>query len=314
MGPKPGEARVGRREERAVDLVAVLVDQVPGRVGDLDAVAGQVRGARAQLRRDVPVAHQRLEPAVTARLLRQRVGHRGRRRVGLAELHALGGGAERAALGAVHADADVVCGLRVLEPVGVGVQLLVFRRSGAEYLGDVDSGVLQDRVRGGDLAHVTAGPGERHPGRRGDRVRRHGVPRGGRGHRRVDHVRVGVMAGARRRLGVEDGVGPVRERARGVGRVEAAVGAVGVVGLVAVGDGHAVPVAVQAGEGGQDVVGGVRDQRRVVVGQERAVAGEEVQQVRHLLQVGRDVRVVPEVVHVVEHDRHHVLDAVAEVA
>src|SRR6185369_17104034 len=76
----------------------------------------------------------------------------------------------------------------------------------------------------------------------------------------------------------------------------------------------AVPVAVQAGERGQDVVAGVRDERRVVVGQERAFAGEEVQQVRYLLQVGRDVRVIPEVVHVVEHERDHVLDAVAQVA
>ena len=52
----------------------------------------------------------------------------------------------------------------------------------------------------------------------------------------------------------------------------------------------------------------------MVVGQERAVALEEVEQVGHQLQVGRDVRVVPEEVHVVERERHHVLDAVAQVA
>ena len=270
----------------------------------------QVRRARAELRRDVPVAEQRLEPVVPARLVRQQVGHRGRRRVGLPELHALGVGAERVALGAVHADADVVRDLGVLERVRVGVQLLVFRRPGPEHLGDVDRGVLQLLVGRGHLADVAAGPGVRHPGRRGDGVRRHRVRRGGRRNRRVDHARVGVVAGARRALGVEDRVGPVGERARRVG----VLGRVVVVGLVAVGDRHAVPVAVQAGERGQDVVAGVRDERRVVVGQERAVAGEEVQQVRYLLQVGRDVRVIPEVVHVVEHERDHVLDAVAQVA
>ncbi len=84
-GAEPGEARVVG-EERAVDLVAVLVDQVPGRVGDLEPVVGQVRRARAELRRDVPVPEQRLEAAVTARLVRQHVGHRGRRRGGLPEL------------------------------------------------------------------------------------------------------------------------------------------------------------------------------------------------------------------------------------
>ena len=94
------------------------------------------------------------------------------------------------------------------------------------------------------------------------------------GDRRVDHARVGV---GRRRRGVVDGVGPVGERARAVGRAEGPARAVGLVHLVAVRDRHALPVAVQAGVRGQDVIGGVRDQRRVVVGQERAVVLEEVQ-------------------------------------
>jgi hypothetical protein len=58
----------------------------------------------------------------------------------------------------------------------------------------------------------------------------------------------------------------------------------------------------------------VRDQRGVVVGQERSVVLEEVEQVRHHLQVGRDVGVVTEEVHVVEADLDHVLDAVAQMA
>ena len=116
------------------------------------------------------------------------------------------------------------------------------------------------------------------------------------------------MTRVRVRRGVVHRVGPVGERAGRVGRT------VGVVRPVAVRDRHALAVAVQAGERGQQVVRGVRDQWRVVVGQKRAVTGEEVQQVRHHLQVGRDVGVVPEEVHIVERQLDHVLDAVPELA
>ena len=54
------------------------------------------------------------------------------------------------------------------------------------------------------------------------------------------------------------------------------------------------------------------DQRRVVVREHRSVALDEVEQVRHHLQVRRNVRVVPEEMHVVERELDHVLDAVAE--
>ena len=301
-------------QERAVDLVAVLVDQVPGRVGDLDAVGvGLVVRARAELRRDVPVAVQRLEAAVPARLVRQHVGRRGRRWAGLVAPVPLGGGAEGIALGAVHGDAVVVRDLSVLEGVRVRVELRDLGRVGAEYLGEVDAVVLQLLVGRGHVAYIAPGPGERHPRRRGDRARRHRVRGGSRRHRGVDHVRVGVPAG-RHAVRVEDRVGPVGERGGDGGGVEGAVRAVGVVGPVAVGDRHALPVAVQPGIGGQDVVGGVRDERRVAVAQEGAVVLEEVQQVRHHLQVGRDVGVVPEEVHIVERELHHVLDPVAEVA
>src|ERR1022692_5286786 len=95
-------------QERAVDLVAVEVDKVAGGVGHLEAVPGEIRRPRAQLRRDVPVTEERLEAAIAAWLIGQRVGHGRRARRGLAELHSLGRRAESAALRAVHGDADVV--------------------------------------------------------------------------------------------------------------------------------------------------------------------------------------------------------------
>ena len=66
--------------------------------------------------------------------------------------------------------------------------------------------------------------------------------------------------------------------------------------------------------GGQDVIGRVRDQRRVVVRHPRAVVLDELHQARHHLQVGRDIRVVAEEVDVVERDLDDVLDAVPEPA
>ncbi len=114
-------------EERAVDLVAVQVNEVARRVGHLEAVVDQVRRAGAQLRRDVPVAEEGLEAVVAARLVRQHVGRGRARRRGLAELDALGVAAERVALGAVHGHADVVGGLGVLEVVGVAVELADLR-------------------------------------------------------------------------------------------------------------------------------------------------------------------------------------------
>jgi hypothetical protein len=51
-----------------------------------------------------------------------------------------------------------------------------------------------------------------------------------------------------------------------------------------------------------------------VLVQHRAVVLQEVVQVRHLLEIGRDVRVVPCEMDVVENDVDDVLDAVAELA
>ncbi len=295
-------------EERAVDRVPVLIDQVARGVGHLVAVPGHAGRARPELRRDVPVTEQALVAGVAARLAGQAVSHRGRARRGLPELDAPRRRAERACLGTVHRDADIVRGLRVFEGVGIGGELLHLRRIGAEHLGDVHRSVLQFLVHRGRVTDIAAGPGERHPRRRGGGVRRRGRGGGGRRGGRVDQGRVGVVARVRGCRGVEDRVRPVGERASLIGR------AVGVVRLVGVADRHARPVAVQAGEGGQQVIGGVRDERGVVVGRERAVVFEEVQQARHHFQVRRHVGVVAEEMDIVEGELDDVLDPVAQAA
>src|ERR1700722_12248368 len=50
------------------------------------------------------------------------------------------------------------------------------------------------------------------------------------------------------------------------------------------------------------------DEHCVIPGIERAFILEEIQQVRHLLEIRRDIRVVARKMHVVELDVHHVLD------
>ena len=249
-----------------------------------------------------------LETVIAAGFARKQVGDRGGHRGVLPELHSLRGGAERVAGGAVHGHSDVVGGLRILEAVGVRVELLNLRRAGAEDLGDVDGGVLELDVRGRDRADVAPGPGPRDPGRRCGRVGRGRRARGGGRLRRVDHRRIGVVARVGRFRRVEDRVGPVGERACRIGRP------VGVVRLEAVRDRHPLPVAVEAGQRRQDVIGRMGDQRRMAVREERPVLLEEVEQVRHHLEVGGHVRVVAEEVDVVERENHHVLDAVTELA
>src|SRR5215813_7886129 len=82
-------------------------------------------------------------------------------------------------------------------------------------------------------------------------------------------------------------VGPVG-KGRSVVRAQTA----GVVVLEAVRDGDAVLVAIQTGYSGEQVVRGVRDERRVLVGQQRAAALEEIEEVRHLLQIGLHIWIV----------------------
>ena len=61
---------------------------------------------------------------------------------------------------------------------------------------------------------------------------------------------------------------------------------------VASGDLH-VTVPIDAGQGGNDVIRGVGLERGVMVRHHCAIVYEEVQQVRHLLEVGRDIRIIP---------------------
>src|SRR5438046_1762318 len=125
-------------------VVAVGVGEIAIHVGDRVAVVRHGRCAGTDLWRRVPGSEQTLEAVIAARLGRQAVGRRARRRRGLAELDGLGVGAYGVALGAVHRDTDVVRDLRVLEGVpGVGVGLGDLRRVRAEDRGQVARDVLQ---------------------------------------------------------------------------------------------------------------------------------------------------------------------------
>src|SRR5207237_6181216 len=90
---------------------------------------------------------------------------------------------------------------------------------------------------------------------------------------------------------------------RGEGRI-----VVGLEVVVAVGDRLSLPVRVEAGQAGKDAAGGVRDENRVVVGEQGPVGAQKVEQVRHLLQVRGDVGSVTVEMGVVERHVDHVLD------
>jgi len=69
-----------------------------------------------------------------------------------------------------------------------------------------------------------------------------------------------------------------------------------------------VTVAVDAGQGGQDVVCGMRDEHCMMVRIQSALALEEIQEMRHLFQVGWDIRVIAPQVSVVKLNVDEVLD------
>ncbi len=180
------------------------------------------------------------------------------------------------------------------------------RRPAAEDLRGV---VLEHGVRDADVADVTTRARVRNP-----RPRR--IADGSRAAERrrivVDHVVVRVPGRRRRRHRVAQvgEVRPVLERGREADR------AVGPEVVVGVRHGLPVPVRIEARERAQDPAPRVRDQNCVVVRVERAVVLQEVQQMRHLLEIRRDVRVVPQEVDVVELQIDDVLDLslVAELA
>ena len=168
--------------------------------------------------------------------------------------------------------------------------LLRLVRSRTEDGGDVDGRVFEDGVGSGHGSDVTASPGIGHPGR----WRNLAVL--------VDHLRRRIGGAPR---GVEEGSRPIRERDAGPRR------AIGLEVAERVGDRLAKAIRVVPGQRAQDAGGGVRDQDCVIVGDQRPVALDEVQQVRHLLQVRRNVGVVAPEVGVVELDVDDVLDVVA---
>src|ERR1700730_16666540 len=75
-------------------------------------------------------------------------------------------------------------------------------------------------------------------------------------------------------------------------------------------DGYAHLLAIDAGERSQDVDRGVGDERRVMVGEKRALLLQEMQQVGHLLKIRRHVRIVAAQMDIVELNVDDVLRAV----
>ena len=123
--------------------------------------------------------------------------------------------------------------------------------------------------------------------------------------RPIDHLRRDVRRIIDERI---QRIGPIGERS------SRAAGPVWVEVTQAVADRDPHLVAVDAGQRGQDIDRGVRDQGCPVIGQQRSLPFEEIQQVGHLFEVGRHVRVVAPKVHIVELDMDDVRDAIAELA
>jgi hypothetical protein len=167
--------------------------------------------------------------------------------------------------------------------VRVGEVLVVLRRSRAEDIVDVAPGVLELDIGHREGADVAAGAGERNPWRRMDLAAL------------IDHLRHRCDAQI---------VGPVGE---GAGEFRA--GAVEIENRIA--DRHAHLLAIDAGERGQDIHRRVGDERRVMIGEQRALLLHEMQQIGHLLEIRRHFRIVAAQMDVVELDIDDVLDAVA---
>jgi hypothetical protein len=70
----------------------------------------------------------------------------------------------------------------------------------------------------------------------------------------------------------------------------------------------AVTIAVDPRQPRENVVGGMGDQRSVVIAADDASSLQEIQQVRHLFEVGRNIRIVAAKVHVVENNVDHSRD------
>src|ERR1700687_1631089 len=189
--------------------------------------------------------------------------------------------AERAVLRAMNGDAEEVGIGLVAQRESVRFDALGRRR--AEHGIDVVRNPLELDIGDGESSDVAAGAGERHPGsRRGLTDLMH-------------HLRLAVPAQRR----------PVQE---GAAEADAAVR---LEETVAVGNGNSHAVAIDAGLGGENIGRGVGNQRRVMIAADRAVALNEVEQVRHLFEIGRNVRIVAPQMHVVENDMNNAFDLTA---
>jgi hypothetical protein len=174
----------------------------------------------------------------------------------------------------------------------IALRLLGFRRTGAEHRRDVEPDILEFDIGHREGTDIAAGAGERDP--------RRGVGLAA----LVDHLRGEIGLRLPRKCG--ERIRPIGEGGHAVGRpvrIEIAQ---------AVADRYAEFVAIDAGQRGQDIDRGMRDQRRVVIGEERAVALQEIEQVWHLLEVGGDIRVVAPQMDIVELDMDDVLDLIAQ--
>jgi hypothetical protein len=156
-------------------------------------------------------------------------------------------------------------------------------RIGVKYIVDIAGDILELDIGDRKGADVTTGTGEGHP-------RRRCVLAG-----QVKHSRCPVGQYIR----------PIGEGTRETGDPSLLVEQAEVVT-----DRDAEFVAVYAGQRRQNIDRGMRDQRRVMVREQRAVVLEKVQQIRDLLKIGRHVRVIAPKVDVVELDVDDVLDTV----
>lgn len=118
----------------------------------------------------------------------------------------------------------------------------------------------------------------------------------------IDHAEHGV----RHRI---DEIGPVGE---GTGEsVEESARSRDWEETEAISDSLAMARRIDTRERREDVVGRVRDQRRVMVREKRSVVLKEIQQMRHLLEIGWDIRVITCEVDVVELHINDVLNFAA---
>ena len=163
---------------------------------------------------------------------------------------------------------------------GIGFDFLRLHRARAKNRRNVGGSVFQDRIRRRHRSHIAPCARERYPGRW--RV----MPIGG------QHIELRVCGRAGVR--VKERVGPVRERnaeVAGPVRIEVAE---------TVAHGHAMTVTIHASQRGEDIGSGVRNKRGVMVGQNRPLAFKKVQQVGHLLEIGRNVGVIADEMRVIE--------------